>query len=222
MALLRRAIFEALAACALVACGARPDPPGPAVGDGTGTAAELVSGEPKEADVEVEVPSLEPTDEPDAAAPEPLLPEPPDGEKGDGEPKPGPLGQSLAACTVEGVDCNNINVAVSDRERDVCIQLTIDNCGGFSRAGLPVDLPVSWRLGSASLDELADGCAPGGYDPDNVIIVDASGSISWNEETPQPTEVVIDVTLVPSRTSLNSEPIDIAQGLLDDPLPECD
>jgi hypothetical protein len=190
------------------------------MGDGAVTSPGIVSGSGSQTDVEVEVPSLEPIgDEPDAGGLDPdPVPPPPDGAVK--EPEPGPLGQSLVACTAEGIDCININVAVSDPARDVCIQLTIDNCDGFS--ALPVDLPVSWRLGSASLADLAEGCVPGSYDPNNVIIVDASGSISWNEATPQPTEVVIDVTLVPSSSALDSDPVDISRGLLDDPLPECD
>jgi hypothetical protein len=113
-------------------------------------------------------------------------------------------------------------VAVSDPERAVCIQLTIDNCGGYTRAGLPVDLPVAWRLGSASLADLREGCVPGAFDATNVIIVDADGSISWNEETPVPTEVLIDVTLVPSQLALDNAPITIAAGALADPLLECE
>lgn len=229
MASLRRVYFEALAACALpvgiiLACGARPDEIGPAEGNGAGSSG-LVSGsestvdddELGEPEVEVEVPSLEPQGEPDAGAPDAAPPAPVD------EPvdEPAPVGGELAACIELVVQCTTISVAVSDEERGVCVQLSIDNCGGATRAGLPVDLPASWRLASASLGDLAEGCVPGTFDPDNVIIVDASGSISWNEETPRPTELVIDVTLEPSPVAADTEPVSVSASLAS-ALPDCE
>jgi len=225
MASLRRVYFEALAACAfpvgiILACGARPDEIGPAEGNGAGSSG-LVSGsestvdddEIDEPDVEVEVPSLEPQDEPDAGAPDAAPPAPVD--------EPAPVAGELAACLGIVVDCSTISVAVSDEERGVCVQLSIDNCGDTNRAGLPVDLPATWRLASASLGDLAEGCVPGTYDPDNVIIVDASGSISWNEETPRPTEFSIDVTLEPSPVAADPEPVSVSASLAS-ALPDCE
>jgi hypothetical protein len=221
MALLRRVIFEALAACALVACGARPEAPGAAEGSGAGTSG-LVSGSESNVDdgeVDVEVPSLEPANPPDAGA----VDAPEAGEDDiEGEPKPAPLeGQAVVACFSQGVDCTTINVAVTDADEDVCVQLTIDNCGGFSRAGLPIDLPVGWRLGSASFADLEEGCVPGTYDPDNVIVIDADGSIGWNLDTPRPSEFAVDVTLTPSAAAIGADAIVII-GSVPDSLLDCE
>jgi hypothetical protein len=228
MGLLRRAIFEAAAACALpaacalLACGTRPDAPGPAEGNGAGTSG-LVSGSESsvdEAEVDVEVPSLEPSPPPDAGAPD-AAPAP-DGDGIDGDPAPGPLGeQAVAACVRQSPECTTINVAVTAAEEDVCVHMTIDNCGGFSRAGLPITLPVGWRLGSASFADLEEGCVPGAYDPSDVTVVDADGSIAWNLETPRPSEFAIGVTLVPAVTAIDVDPIDISGGV-GEALPDCE
>ncbi len=223
MGLLGRTIFVAALGCVPLACGARPDPPGRAEADGAGGSGGLVSGSEEtlgDGVVMVESPALPaPQAKPDAGAP-------PAG-SGDEEvaqegPEPVGSSQTLVACTDQGVDCDSINVAVSDVDADVCIQLTLDNCGGYSRPGLPIDLPVSWRLGSASLDDLGDGCVPDAYDPNNIVIIDASGSISWNEDGVQPSELVIEVTLTPSRSAPDPAPITISNGTIQGIVPECD
>jgi len=209
----------------ILACGARPDDIGPAEGNGAGSSG-LVSGSEStvegdegenDTDVEVEVPSLEPQQTPDAGAPDAAPPapvdEPPD--------EPAPPAGDVQACLALVVECTNISVAVSDVERGVCVQLSIDNCGGAQRAGLPVDLPATWRLASASLGDLAEGCVPGSFDPDNVIIVDASGSIAWNEETPRPSELVIDITLEPSPVAADTEPVSVSASFAP-VLPDCE
>lgn len=171
--------------------------------------------------VDVEIPSLEPGQVADAGAPDAAPPVPGREDVGGGSPEPAPLGQAVLACLELVVDCRTIQVAVSDAAEDVCVHMTIDDCGSASRTGLPVDVPVSWRLSSASIADLADGCVPGTYDASNVIIVDGSGSIGWNLETPRPSDVAIDVTLIPSATAVGAAPVDIA-GAVGGSLLDCD
>jgi hypothetical protein len=130
----------------------------------------------------------------------------------------------LVACTANGGGCTIINVAVSDDDAESCIQITLDDCEASAQAGLPVDLPVSWRLGAASVGPLEDECLPGAaYNPiTSTFIVDGSGAITWNLVSRQPSEFVFDVTLVPSSTALDRSPIPITSSDLVDPLPECD
>lgn len=126
----------------------------------------------------------------------------------------------LVACLVDaGGACRTINLAAL--EAGDCVQLSLDNCGGASRAGLPVTLPVSWRLGSAAVRRGAEECLPGAYDPTSGIIVDASGSIGWNLATREPSDLMVDVTLEPSSTALDPSPVAVS-GAVAGALPECD
>jgi hypothetical protein len=137
---------------------------------------------------------------------------------------PASPGLGLVACTANGGGCTIINVAVTDDDAESCIQIALDDCAASVQSGLPVDLPVSWRLGAASVGPLNGDCLPGAaYNPmTSTFIVDGSGVITWNLTSRQPSEFVFDVTLVPSNTAADQTPIPITSSDLVAPLPECD
>ena len=217
------------AACCLFACGARPDPPGTA-SDGAGSAPGVAGGGAVSVSEPVQLlPDPPASDDPEPPEPEPLAadagssPRPDDGLEEDPAPAVGP-GLVLTACTTNGGGCTVINVAVTDDDAESCIQIALDDCEASAQAGLPVDLPVSWRLGAASVGPLEDECLPGAtYNPmTSTFIVDGTGTISWNLTSRQPSEFVFDVTLVPSSTARDTSPIPITSSDLVEPLPECD
>jgi hypothetical protein len=140
------------------------------------------------------------------------------------EPPPAGGGQLAAGCTDNGAGCLIVNIAVSDLNAGSCIQLVLDDCERSPQAGLPVDMPVSWRLGSAFVSRDSEECLPGGaFDPRNgSAIVDASGTIAWNEDTRVPSELVLDVTLEPASTAPDTTPIRVTNSDLVEQLLECD
>jgi hypothetical protein len=214
------------AACCALACGDRPDLPGPtAPSDGEsaragaspgagGGAVTVLESEQRPAPPEMERP--EPSSSADAAPP-----------VGDGvvQESPEPLGPEIAvaACTVSEMGCVRFYIAVADSEAETCLQLLLDDCNDTTRPGLAVDLPLSWRFGTGFVGELEEECAPNtAYVAGNATIVTGTGTISWNEDTRQPSEVVIDVTLSPSSSAVDGGPISISNSDLVEPIPECD
>lgn len=110
--------------------------------------------------------------------------------------RPSAPASSLAACIAVAAtydDCEIIHVTVTEAER--CIQLAIDNCSDYGRMALAAELPVTWRLASASVSDRAEPCELGVFYPDSTIIGGASGEITWDQTTPRPTALEIDVTL---------------------------
>jgi hypothetical protein len=101
-----------------------------------------------------------------------------------------------------GATCDHVYVTMTQTSPELCVQLTIDNCGdGYTRQGLGVDTPISWQLTSASIGTALGECDLGVFYPDSTIVVDASGEISWDAIQPAaalPTGIVVDVTLQPS------------------------
>jgi len=233
----RIGIFLA-AACCTVACGERPDLPGPAMSSGDGPSREAPSGAGSASggldrpsddgaaiddtpDPAIDTPA---TDSPAASAPDAgLSPAAPAGDDDEDEP-PASLGQSAVACTDDGGNCLIVNIAVTDVDADSCIQLALDNCESSPQAGLRVSLPVSWRLGSASVNRSAEDCVPGAqFNPQTgSTVISASGSIRWNLMTRAPSEMVLDVTLEPTRTAPDPTPVRITNSDLVDPLIECE
>jgi hypothetical protein len=217
-----RMLSLAACCCILCACGARPDLPGSTQPDQDSAGAAVNS----DAEDETAVLGARP-DEPapsDSVDPEPAdagesAPAPP---VADADEAPAaPTGGALAACTEDGGNCLVINVAVSDRTNQSCIQLAIDDCGIYGRGQLRVDLPVAWRMSSASVGKLNGDCTPAAeFDPDSAIILKANGAISWNQETPQPSDLVLDVTLEPPAEALDPAPTNVA-GQLAGVVPEC-
>src|SRR4051812_31082369 len=88
----------------------------------------------------------------------------PDQSDADAAPVAAPAGQVFSACPETSVaGCDAVYVRMVKSAPDVCVQLVLDNCGGNGRPGLPVVVPVPWRLtsGSASTDR---ACDVRGYD----------------------------------------------------------
>jgi hypothetical protein len=223
------------AACCALACGDRPEAPGPAVSSGDEPSREAPSGAGSasgsldrpgdDVDDPAEVaPSDPPEDEPAAAGADAgLVPVTPAADDDDEEDPPSlGVGQTATACTDNGGGCLIMNIAVTDASEDACIQLALDNCESSAQAGLRVDLPVSWRLGSASVNSLSDDCLPGAqFNPQTgSTIITASGSIDWNLTTRAPSQVVVDVTLQPAGGAL--DPIRVTNSDLVDQVIECD
>jgi hypothetical protein len=203
------------------------DGPSRDVPSGAGSASGSLDrpGDDDEAEPAEMPPSDQPADEPAAGnADAGLAPTPSGGDddEGDDEDDPPTPGQTATACTDDGGGCLLVNIAVSDPIEDSCIQLALDNCESSPQAGLRVTLPVSWRLGSASVSPSSDDCVPGAqFNPqDGRTIITASGSIDWNRDTRVPSEVVLDVTLQPAGTPL--DPIRVANSDLVEPLIECE
>jgi hypothetical protein len=120
--------------------------------------------------------------------------------------------QTFAACTNEGSygsDCDIIYVTMKQTSPSRCIQLNIDNCGGYNQQGLPVDVPVSWRLASGSIGLNFGECELGVFYSDSDVVVDASGSISWNEATRLPSELVLELTLEPSSSAADTTSVEV-------------
>lgn len=107
-------------------------------------------------------------------------------------------------------DCETIYVTVTQASPGRCIQLTIDNCGTYGRQGLSADAPQSWRLAGGSVSGAAEPCEPGVFYSGSASVTDASGSVSWDETTPRPSALELDLTLEPYSASGNAEPIVLA------------
>ena len=108
---------------------------------------------------------------------------------------------TFASCITGGgaySDCETIYVTATLASPARCVQLSIDNCGSYSRQGLSADAPASWRLASGSVASSASPCELGVFYPGSTSIEDASGSIRWNEETSRPTAIELALTLQPA------------------------
>ena len=191
----------------------------------------MLESQPRPAEADDEDPPAASVDTPEPAAPAAdagaALPSPGDGaaggDNGGNPPECDPAGGGgpvLAACLEDGGGCTVINIAVLDEVEGSCVELIVDDCGTFSRAGLPVDMPVTWRLGSASVGDLEEGCVPAAYDPDSTIIVDGSGSISWNLDTRRPSDLVIDVSLEAATGAGIASPVGVVGTFAGD-IPDC-
>jgi hypothetical protein len=118
------------------------------------------------------------------------------------------------ACTsnggVYGDNCDTIYVAVKQASPPRCVQFNIDNCGVYGRQGLGADVPLSWRLASASIGSNLDQCEVGVFYADSARVADASGTITWNETTRLPTELAMELTLVPSASAEDTSNVEIS------------
>jgi hypothetical protein len=109
--------------------------------------------------------------------------------------------QTFAACYTDGgpySECETMYVTVTQAEPARCIQLTIDTCGTYGRQGLSADTPASWRLAGGSISAAANPCELGVFYSSSQSVADATGSISWDETTPRPTQLAFELTLEPS------------------------
>jgi hypothetical protein len=217
------------AACCALACGDRPDLPGPTTPSAPGGASNAGSSNGGNTD-EVTVLEAEPRPAPVEStepipSPAPDASPPPVENDGVVQSSPDPVGPglSVSACTVAETGCVRLYIAVADSEAESCLQLTLDDCNDTTRAGFDVDVPLSWRFGSGFVGKLGAECLPNtAFVATNTAIVSGTGSISWNEDTRQPSEIVIDVTLQPSNIAVDSDPIRLSNSDLVEPLVECD
>jgi hypothetical protein len=230
MALSRKWMLAVAVCCLPYACGERPDPPGPPTPNGSGSASGMQTVNSAQPDAQPDPPEP-PSDqqEEDVDLPETALDAGAVGAAPDADsppvveetPTPLPAGGPLAACAQDGGDnCLSLRLAVTDEANESCIRLSLDNCS--TDRGLAVDgLPRAWRLASSSVGSLEDDCVPQSFDPDSVVIVETEGSISWNEELPRPSDLVVDVTLQPSLSALDTTPV-IVSATLAGSVPDCD
>jgi hypothetical protein len=92
---------------------------------------------------------------------------------------------------------------------DLCVQLVLDNCDENRRQGLPVAVPLSWRLtsSSASTDR---GCELRKYDPKSQPVLTASGTVNFAQQGHQISALELDVQLSLNATSEAKLPAQIA------------
>ena len=89
------------------------------------------------------------------------------------------------------------------------MQLVLDNCSENGRQGLPVVVPISWRLasGSASTNR---GCDVHDYDPKSEPVLSASGKVTFAQQGRQISALQIDVQLSLDSPSDSKVPAQIA------------
>jgi hypothetical protein len=118
----------------------------------------------------------------------------------------------FAACVTEEdayEDCVSIYVTMQQTEPPQCIQLTIDNCGTYGGRSLTVDAPARWELTSGSIGTNPSDCELGEFNASNTVLLDASGTIGWDEAAAAPTDLMLELTLEPSRTGGDIPSVDI-------------
>jgi hypothetical protein len=118
--------------------------------------------------------------------------------------------QTFSACWTDSgpySDCESIFVTVTQATPGRCIQLTIDNCGTYGRQGLGADTPATWRLAGGSVGAAASPCELGVFYSGSTSVADATGSVSWDETTPRPSALELELTLEPTGVA---EPIALA------------
>jgi hypothetical protein len=134
-------------------------------------------------------------------------------------------GQTFAGCTESKLGCDSIYLTMVDASNRLCVQLALQSCGVLARAGLPVALPLRWRLASASVTPGQLECDPLAFYATSVPVSNASGSIDWNDKGLQPSKFLIDVTLEPSQATEASDSVPpsvvVKTTSLTAPLPEC-
>lgn len=206
--------------CSVLACGAPPEAPGAVSsrgsGDPAGTDTVAVSGARPRPDPV----TSEPPEPVDAGRP-PLVAEGPSA-----LPSETGAERTFVACTSSSyLSCDYIYVAMQEAGSNLCVQLTLDNCGAYQRSGLAVDVPLSWRLASGSAGTSKAGCVPGVYDAASVPLIDAEGTITWDDSARRPSGLVIEVTVEPSRSpgaGLDAGPIALSTRELVGALPDCE
>jgi hypothetical protein len=149
----------------------------------------------------------------------------PQGSSGDDElesaPEPGSAGSEstaapvpvFAACISSGgasSDCETLFVTAIQAEPERCIQLTIDSCGTYDRQGLSADAPTSWRLASGSVGSDIGACELGVFYPGTSSLADATGSITWDQTAPDPTDVTFDLSLELAGLAGQAQTIELA------------
>ena len=81
---------------------------------------------------------------------------------------------------------------------------------GKGGQGIGADLPMGWRLESGTVSSNLNQCELGVYDPSSDVAQRAEGTISWNETTRLPSDLVLDLALQTSVVGAEVESFDIA------------
>jgi hypothetical protein len=135
---------------------------------------------------------------------------PPDESDADPAPVAAQGGQVFSACHETRLSgCDAIYVRMVKSAPDVCVQLVLDNCSENGRKGLPVVVPVAWRLasGSASTDSECDLRA---YDPKSQPVLAASGTVNFAQQGHHISALEIEVQLSLDSTPESKVPAQIA------------
>lgn len=204
----------------VLACGAPPEAPG---------AVSSRSNDPPGTDT-VAVSGARPPPRPnggESSAPEPVDAGIPGAAGETPNPIPGdtPTERTFTACVRSSFLCDYIYLSMREAGTDLCVQLTLDNCGGYQRPGLPVDVPLSWQVASGSIGNSRAGCIPDVYDSTSVPVIDAGGTITWDDTARRPAGLVIDVTVEPSPSpggGLDAGSISLSSRELVGALPDCE
>jgi hypothetical protein len=124
------------------------------------------------------------------------------------QPSPAADAGVFEACSTTRITgCDDLYITFQKTSSDLCVQLSLDNCGIF-RGALQVDVPLSWRLSSATVGS-ANDCAAGSYDPKSISMPSAKGSITWVEDGRQLSQLEIDLTLEPPATASDLDPVSV-------------
>lgn len=118
--------------------------------------------------------------------------------------------QTVSAChETRLVGCDAVYVRVL--KSDVCVQLVLDNCNPNDRQGLPVALPISWRLTSGSASTNLE-CDLREYDPKSQPALSATGTVTFDQQGREVSALDIDVRLLldPAPESKVPAQIDVA------------
>lgn len=131
------------------------------------------------------------------------------------------LGGEFNACSAPRITgCDDLFITFRQPSADLCVQLSLDNCGVF-RGALTIDVPVSWRLSSATLGSAA-ACDLGAYDPKSVSAVSATGSITGVDDGNSLSQVEINLTLQLPPTAPNAAPVSVKTDKPIAASPRCD
>jgi hypothetical protein len=125
-------------------------------------------------------------------------------------PRAAVAAQVFSACReTRVVGCDALYVRMLASHPDLCVQLAMDNCIVNDRQGLPVTLPLAWRMssGSASGDR---GCDLRDYDPKSEPVLTARGKITWAQRLREISGVEIDIQLRLEPPPASELPADIA------------
>jgi hypothetical protein len=126
---------------------------------------------------------------------------------------PAAVAPAFAACIHSegsyGRNCDSIYVTMKQMSPARCVQLTIDNCGEYGREGLPVSIPMPWRLDSGTVGSSLSQCELGVFYPSSTVAQRASGEITWNDAERLPTEIELDVTLVTTSSATEATNIEV-------------
>jgi hypothetical protein len=204
-------------ASGLVGCGKAPSPPtaipeAQRVGAGSKGQTDVLTVRPSPDAVMATPPPGQTEEDSDGLADDVGDPSEASPDESDAEPAPAAAqaGQVFSACyETRVVGCEVVYVRMVKAAPDICVQLVMDNCDENRRQGLPVMVPLSWRLtsSSASTDR---GCELRAYDPKSQPVLSASGTVNFAQQGREISALVMDVQLSLDSSSESKLPAQIA------------